>query len=643
MNDPVNRRSLKPDTQADLEVKACTNAMPSRSFVMVAGAGSGKTTSLIKALANIVTTHGPKLKQRRQRVACITYTEIAAREIWADVGNNPLVHVSTIHSFLWMITRTFQTDIRQWVVQRIDERIDELKAKAAAFGPKVQKKTRDKNERDVTRLESQRGRIASVAAFKYGVGSDYPKGILGHDDVIRMSTSLLQQRGLFRSIVAQQFPFVFVDESQDTTQTVVDSLQSIQKQAPATFCLGFFGDPMQQIYATGIGPIPDFPGWAKIQKTENFRCPVSVLQIANAIRRGDDGLVQTGGRTAVVGGAVQPVVGTARFFVLPADEHRATRLNDVRAWLARENADPQWQAAGGDGVKVLVIVHRMAATRLGFAELYAALNDKSPDAFKSGFLDATAWPLRPFISFILPLCAAMRDKKEFDALSVLRSESPLLAKDALPGKNVAEMLAGIRRSSLELTDLMRPGNGATVKQALEFVRRSGLYSLDPRVIAYLEEGAPKVAASAEKDDDGEESTREIAAMEAFFECPASQLWAYRDYVKEQSPFSTQQGIKGSEFLRVLVVLDDEESTHYQFSYDRYLGLKPPSEADVENASLDKDTSIDRTRRLFYVCCTRAMKDLAVVLFAQDPAAAERQVRKLNLFPNDQIFGPPALG
>jgi len=56
---------------------------------MIAGAGSGKTTSLIKGLTEILVKHGERLKLRRQQVACITYTEIAAGEIWADVGNNP--------------------------------------------------------------------------------------------------------------------------------------------------------------------------------------------------------------------------------------------------------------------------------------------------------------------------------------------------------------------------------------------------------------------------------------------------------------------------------------------------------------------------------------------------------------------------
>jgi hypothetical protein len=46
----MTRRIGQPDTQADLDLRACLDERPQRSFVMVAGAGSGKTTSLIQRL-----------------------------------------------------------------------------------------------------------------------------------------------------------------------------------------------------------------------------------------------------------------------------------------------------------------------------------------------------------------------------------------------------------------------------------------------------------------------------------------------------------------------------------------------------------------------------------------------------------------
>jgi DNA helicase-2/ATP-dependent DNA helicase PcrA len=637
----MNRRRVQqPDTSADVSLRECLNGPVKRSFIVVAGAGSGKTTSLVKALATIVKEHGPTLKRNRQRVACITYTEIAAAEIWADVGSDPLVHVSTIHSFLWMLVRSFQMDIRSWVDRRICEKLDELRDQAAKFGPRVQERTREKNRRDIERYERERGRIGSVATFTYATGSNYPKGLLGHDDILKIATEFLTKQPLFRTLLAQQFPFVFVDENQDTTPGVVEALKAVELQMRGKFCLGFFGDPMQQIYPTGVGDVVAEDGWLTIPKPENFRCAASVLAVANAIRRDGDDLVQTRGRMEVIDGVEQPVVGTARIFVLPTDGNRDEYISRVRNWVANQNGDPAWRNNEDNSVKVLVIVHRMAAARLGFGDLYAALNDKAPDAFKNGFLDASAWPLRPFISFALPLSDALQNGREFDAMTILRQHCGLLQKEELRGKNVPEVLSQLRNASLRLATMMQPEEGRAVREVLVFLRDSGLASLDPRVLAYLEHQLPSVDEDAESDE--EEAGKEVSAMEAFLACPAAQLWGYRRYIEDESPFSTQQGIKGAEFPRVLVVLDDEEGTHTQFSYDKYLGIKPLSERDLKNIQEGKPTVVDRTRRLFYVCCTRAITDLVVVLFSNEPELAEQRVRETNIFPVASIFNLNAL-
>lgn len=642
----MSSRAQQPDTQADIDLRRCLEARPPTSFNMVAGAGSGKTTSLIKALASILAFHGDHLRLRRRRVACITYTEIAAGEIWADVGNNPLLHVSTIHSFFWSIVRGFQQDIAAWVANMIDERIGELRDTAANYGPRVQQKTREKNARDIVRYEQQREAIARVRTFTYGTGSDYAKGVLGHDDIIKMVSQLLIQRPLFRSLVAQQYPFVFVDESQDTFPIVVEALIAVQQQEQAGFCLGFFGDPMQRIYPTGIGAIP-VGDWLAIPKPENFRAPTAVLNLANAIRREGDDLVQIGGRKMKDGDEEVPVVGTARLFILPTDDHRDERVAQVRAWVADANGDEMWQpTAENDSVKVLVIVHRMAAKRLGFGDLYSALNDKAPDAFKNGFLDATAWPLRPLISFLLPLAEAVRAGRDFEVMRLLRLHSPLLAKDDLQRLNVAERLKQLQTVSNQIGELMGPESQATIRDVLMLAKESHLVAFDPRLSAYLEDvGAdePETEENEEDEAEGEEDTStEINSMAAFLACPVDQLRPYQAYVKEDSPFSTQQGVKGAEFDRVLVVLDDDEGTHVQFSYEKYFGLKQLSARDNRTLEEGRETSVERTRRLFYVCCTRARQDLVVILFVADPPAAIAHIRGLGLFPEADILSQDVL-
>jgi DNA helicase-2/ATP-dependent DNA helicase PcrA len=398
---------------------------------------------------------------------------------------------------------------------------------------------------------------------------------------------------------------------------------------------------MQRIYATGRGEIDLEDGWRSITKPENFRCPVSVLTVANAIRRNGDGLVQTRGRIIKMGDIEQPVVGTARIFIMPADEYREERILAVRKWIAEQNGDPTWRPGAESQVKVLVIVHRMAANRLGFGNLYNALNDKAPDSFKNGFLDGTAWPVRPFFQFVLPLTSAIENNREFEVMTLLREYCPLLAKDDLPRNGISALLSTIRQATIQLAEMMKPGSHATNRELLEHLRTHQLLRLDPRIVTYLDDPAHSAVDASEVEDE-EEATKEIGSMDRFLKCRSSEFIGYRDYVDEQSPFSTQQGIKGAEFDKVLIIADDEEGTHFQFSYDKYFGIKPLSDRDRENIDAGKETQVERTRRLFYVCCTRAMTDLAVVLFTADVQAGEGAVRAMNLFAPDQIFNGTVL-
>lgn len=637
----MNNRANKPDTQADIELRDCLLFTPPRSFIMKAGAGSGKTTSLIKGLTSAMLIHGKKLKKSRQRIACITYTEIAAAEIWKDVGNDPLVHVSTIHSFMWLLAKPFQHDIRIWVKFRLEEKINTLNEKISNYGTRVQKPTKDKDSSDLFSLQNQLLEISKVKSFRYGVGSDYRGGVLGHDDILRLVPYLITERPLFRSLLAHQFPIVFVDESQDTTKEVVDALKLVVREPGVTLCLGFFGDPMQRIYPTGIGSIEAEASWKEISKHENFRCSTKVLNLANAIRRCGDDLVQVTGKRIGPNGIIPPPVGSAKIFILPANDERDTNLGKVRKWMATHTSDKQWCLCLGaqDHVKHLVIVHQMAAKRLGFGELYTALNNRAPTAFKEGFLDGTSWPLSACVKALIPIAISHKEGRKLEVMRLVRLYSPVLEKDNLVGVNIAEKLQEVSELVALIAEGIVGDSNVTIGELLCKVYASGLLILDPRLTSYLTSETCTserlvVNANERVDDDSE---KERVSITAFFSCPAKQLLAYHSYISELSPFSTQQGIKGAEFDRVLVILDDAESSHFQFSYEKYLGLKTPSATDLKHQLDGEDTSIDRTRRLFYVCCTRARKDLAVVLFTDDPDQATQQICKLSLFDNNDIL------
>jgi DNA helicase-2/ATP-dependent DNA helicase PcrA len=118
------------------------------------------------------------------------------------------------------------------------------------------------------------------------------------------------------------------------------------------------------------------------------------------------------------------------------------------------------------------------------------------------------------------------------------------------------------------------------------------------------------------------SPKVLNALDAFAACDVSELPAYFQYIRQQSPYSTQHGTKGAEFRKVIVVLDDEEGNYSLYSYEKLFRTKPLSDTDRKNLAAGSDWVLERTRRLLYVCVSRAVESLAVVLFASDVAAAE---------------------
>lgn len=620
----MTSRVGSPDTQADLDVRDCLDSTPPRSFVMVAGAGSGKTTSLIKAIAYLAETRGPALRRAGQQIACITYTEVAAGEILADVGASPLFHISTIHSFLWSVIRPFHSDIANWVASRIEEKIVERRTHYNK--PRTQARTRDRLEKEISDLEADLAALSKVEKFVYSTGSSYAEGILGHDDILKLTPYCVTSHPLLRLLVAKRFPYIFVDESQDTNPEVVEALRLIESEHHG-LCVGFFGDPMQKIYMSGAGAVPLNDGWAMITKLENFRCSTSVLRLINAIRFPGDGLEQVRGRTINIDGIEQPVAGTSNLFILPADTERSAHLAAVRRWLAVETDDPLWLNDTREGdVRLLVLVHRMAANRLGFPKLYAALNDRAPISLSEGLSEGTAWPLRPLVQHILPLVVAAQAGDRFTVISTLRSECPRLEPVRLRGQAAAPVLTALQEALDGLVGLLVAGSHATIWDVLKYVNDHELLRLDDRFAMHLVE---------EPVNDGSSGFENV---QAYLACGVEEVWAYWRYFTEESPFATHHGVKGAQFERVLVVIDDEEAGFRQYSYGKYFGYIPFSDTDAANMAAGEESVLDRTRRLFYVCCSRAMKDLAVVVFVPEVEAARNAIVANNIFPETAIRG-----
>ena len=94
------------------------------------------------------------------------------------------------------------------------------------------------------------------------------------------------------SFVKSRYPFIFIDEYQDTNPLIVKILLEYFPKVSKKCVVGFFGDSMQAIYDDGVGSIEnylitdDHPDGCvyEVQKKQNRRCPQAVIALANSLR-----------------------------------------------------------------------------------------------------------------------------------------------------------------------------------------------------------------------------------------------------------------------------------------------------------------------------------------------------------------------
>lgn len=610
------------DNPADAEIAACLDLTAPRSFFLFAGAGSGKTRSLVKALDHVRQLHRETLRFQGQRVGVITFTNAACDEINRRLEFDRTIEVSTIHSFAWTLIGGLNHDIREWLQTNLATEIAELEMLEA----KGRKGTKASAER-ISKIASKGKRLANlntVRRFIYSpTGDNRGRDALNHSEVIKISADFLQSKPAMQSILVGRYPILLIDESQDTNRLLIDALFAVQAHHRERFALGLLGDMMQRIYSDGKeGLGQDLPSdWATPGKRLNHRCPKRVIRLINKIRKAVDGQEQIP-RTDSVEGWVQ-------LFILPsevADKPAAERAIAKR--MEQLTKDDGWRHA--ETYKSLTLEHRMAARRMGFLEMFAALHEV--ENFRTGLLDGSLPLVRFFSEQILPLVNAQRRNDRFAVARIVRTSSPLLSSDRL--RATEDQPAQLRHATEAIDSLMslwQADAEPTFGDVLRNVASSGLFAVPDA----LRPRADRDASPEVLDDDGggedvDRQTKTATAIDGFLAAPFSQIGPYAAYVSGNAHFDTHQGVKGLQFPRVMVIMDDAEARGFLFSYAKLFGGRQAG-----------DTSVESTRRLFYVTCSRAERSLALVAYSTQPEQVRQFVLKEQWFePDEVVVGIP---
>jgi DNA helicase-2/ATP-dependent DNA helicase PcrA len=621
------------DNHVDTEIYNCLKLENPKSFFLFAGAGSGKTRSLVKVLTEFKASYGKQLRLNRKKVAIITYTNAACDEIIHRLKYDPIFSVTTIHSFAWELIKKFNQDIKKWLQNNLVDEIAKLEGEQGKSRNLLNKTSIDR----ARKIESKSRRLANlknVHQFTYNPnGDNISKDSLNHSEVISITADFIMNKPLMQDLLTCEYPILLIDESQDTKKDLIDAFFELQKNKKDSFSLGLFGDTMQRIYADGKENLEKTfpPDWITPVKKMNHRSNKRIIALINNIRQDVDGQKQVPRNDREE--------GFVRLFIYKREQNKQNIEMTVAQKMSEITADLLWKDdVNKADVKTLILEHHMAARRMGFLEFFEPLYKE--DKLSTGILEGTLQGANFFTKIILPIVEANTVGDKFAIARIVKKYSILMKKNEIL-KN-ADQIENIRKVNKALSDLLLLWNVNSDPLLIEILKNvysSGLFPI-PEILLTIASRTKsdliEVIKSENIEDEDEITDGIIDAWDNALANPFSQIRNYNNYISEDSKFGTHQGVKGLEFDRVMVILDDEESRGFLFSYDKLFGSKDLSTTDLRNIEEGRETGVDRTRRLFYVACSRAKQSLAIVAYSDNPEIVSKSAVEFGWFEKEEI-------
>lgn len=633
----ADTKPISHDDPVDEGIRDCLRL--GKSFIIFAGAGSGKTFSLENALRHLKSLYQEKFARLGKQVAVVTFTNNAADEIRDRVERNPIFSISTIHSFCWLAIDGFNEDIRQWFLSEIPSELDDLKEKERRGRAGA---ASDARKRSIVRLTDKMEWLTQPQRFIYDPnGVNSAQNALSHTDVLKIFSHFLTVKPMMAEVLANKYPFIFVDESQDTNKAVINASFKLQETQGSRIVIGLFGDRMQRIFGGGEPELgKSLPSqWNEFDKHMNHRSARRIVGLGNAIRKDDDERFQYARDGADT--------GFVRFFLLP---HGILDKDDVerriREYMADSVGDPAWNAPKADQTAVLLLEHKMVSRRLGFEALTDALSGSR--RIKDRIYEGDYSELNFFSNTVLPLVEASQAEDAFETMKILRDNKSPLLEESVFSENEDDPLLVARMAEQALRSTIS-NNDVSLQDVLAVIAEHNLLPIPPKLKSFVtiqDDTMPKIdfdfdidiiAPDSPAPPETPQDDDEFDAWAAALETPFQQVQGYRDYINGNSIYRTHQGVKGNEFERVMAIMDDDEAGGFMFSYEQYFGAKEPSADTIAKDQAGEETGLGRTRRLFYVTSTRAKKSLAHVIYTADVEKVRQNLLTRKLATEEEVL------
>lgn len=652
------RLSLEPEVQKILKL-----IDQNRNFLLSGGAGSGKTYSLVSLIRQII------VENPTAHIACMTYTNAAVKEIEERVNHKNL-SVTTIHDFLWNNIKHFQKELKQAIISLSnDENIKKIYIDAENL---IDNDFFDYLDSGIQYKEFVRIRegiishdeLLIVANYLFG---KYPK-----------LCSIVKDRYKFIFIDEYQ------DTSRDVIEIFLTHFKTSNKKNIIGFfgdaMQSIYDDGIGNLDEYKG---EDDSTVNEVLKMQNRRNPQLVINLANRLRTDD--IIQQPSSDHNAPNMVERVIKQGSVLFLYSDKNDTDKVNKILKENFSWDFDKKIDENNGKEkikTKILNLTHNLIADKAEFRNLME-IYDKDPivglkseilkkikenkkrnkpeieilecDTFDNVVdkfqLKNISRELKKDILLADPVTADLYNQLKDKPFALVRKI--YLNKDALIDDKKQdegdENKKGSKRDDLikHLYKIQTNINLYQNKQYNEFLRitdfRFKIEKVsDKKILKKNIESLVNVGDKTIEEVINFADEKEICLIDdklnSFKEkneylynrvkaVKFSEFQKLYDYLEGKTPFSTQHKTKGTEFDNVLVILDNGNWNDYNFNYIFKEDIIFQSLIEGKSKTKSKLEAfprvLNRSQKIFYVCCTRAKENLAVFFHNPDGQVIEK--------------------
>ena len=455
-----------------------------------------------------------------------------------------------------------------------------------------------------------------------------------HDTLLEYSYLLVDRYPMLRRIIIDKYPYIFIDEYQDTHENVIKLVQKLHlyaQESNKNWLVGYFGDTKQNIYDDGVGSNIQaiHPNIVNIDKLFNRRAHLQLTNLINKIR--SDSIQQV---------PIDPsrINGDIKFFYLK-NTNEDNRTSKIQEFIKQfKKSIPQDQK-----IDCLVPVNRSLANLGGFEAVYNSIYDSKIiywADFNSQLLSHQLEKLHPAVLTFYHLAMLYKNLKSrnttyYELLG--KTNNDVTFDNA---KRIINLLASMNVTTLDellrnISQIIHENDADYTNPAIKYCLNNSL-SINYNDIKkydsfynYMKDVIYKniIKNQNENQNENQSENEQIKEeldqkIQIILNVNLAEWLNWISFINEERNnnkkviYHTYHGTKGEEYDNVAIIMEHNfgGTGNGKNKFKNYFAHIQCSKEEQEQKLQDENykKQLENTQNLIYVACSRAKKNLRIL-------------------------------